>query len=806
MAASFGRTTLSQCLPGHGLCLVLLRLVLLEPHRAADAAVHFSNVFQNSMVLQRNQPLEVWGYGAVAGETLLVTLDQTSGSAVSWTEATATAEGEWRATLSAPPAEITGVPLTLNLTRRGASSPAQSLADVVLGDVYLFSGQSNVDLPVSYVHQFNRSAEEAEERFAEELGRSGRMRIMIVPARCGLMPHDDIVAKELAEVHECIPCPPPFEPVPQMNDCSLMGGHRYGYTYCNCDSLRWSRPTAASVRGFSALAWFTGRALLDIPSLKGVPVGLVRSSWGATNIAVWSGPDALVKCPQPGEPPSSFAPYVRSALYAKMIHPLGGLQFSAIIWMHGARNVGGSSPYMGGDYYSCALRAMIADWREKLRLFAVPFLVVESPIYCNELDYKTWHTWCDDKTSKLTSPDYHLPEIRMAQTEAEALPNVYVVSVIDQGSLKQAMGGAIHSERKPELGRRVVLALRSAVYKDQDSVWSGPTAAMAWQTPYNQVVLCFDTRGGGELILNTSARCPPVVLPVYCTGSTFEVRMNGTWINPTTVSLCNNRVVLGVPGRVQRVRYAWADWPVNSLTSASGIPARIFNMNVRANDAGVQCPKVPRAAGNRDTCTTTTVLTTTAVATVAGVATMAPLAALDATTTTTTTFLVAAHASSMRIVALIASLVVSLPLLALTAYASLKTTHPYSCIFPWGDKPKQAKKTTLELEPSSKEGSAASTGEYLAADLLPPTESSISEPPSDLPSTFSQSHTRRSEVARLMSLAAAPVQRLRKGRQPSDVGSEEAPLMEGTQWNQPSPYRGAKPRVVTAPIPEPTRS
>lgn len=581
--------------------LLLLGLGALElPRCCAAKDPRFSNVFQSSMVLQRNKPIEVWGYDASYGETLDVMLDFQQGGEVSWTEAIAGKDGTWRATLSAPPPDVVGKQLLLALSRRGAEEPSQVLDDVVLGDVYLFSGQSNVDLPVSYVHQFSPEDEKVEESFADQVGQSGSLRLMIVPARCGLMYQDSNLATELEMVEECVSCPSPFSrrkaSLDSLNSCNLLGGHSGNFTYCNCDSLRWTRPTGAKVRGFSAVAWFMGKALLATQAATGVPIGLVRSSWGATNIAVWSGVDALSKCPQEGQVPTSFAPYVKSALWAHMIHPLRGLQLSAVVWVHGARNIGGITPYMGGTYYSCALRAMISDWREKLDQADLPFLVVESPVYCNELDYRTWHTWCDDRDSQLKFPDEHLPEMRMAQNEAETLSDVYLVSVMDQGSLEKVMGGAIHSERKPELGHRLALAARAAVYRDTTAVWSGPKATFAWQSDPNEISVCFDTRGGGKLMLNESAICPSVVNPVYCPGATFELLSKGAWSLPTSISITGSSVALKIGpevGPVERVRYAWADWPVCSIVSEAGMPARLFNLPVHSEEAGDEpfCPQ-----------------------------------------------------------------------------------------------------------------------------------------------------------------------------------------------------------------------
>jgi len=575
---------------------VLLFLQFVCP--TVKGAPRFSNVFSSQMVLQRGRPIQVWGFGGKPGEALEVTLNPGEAGSVTWADAVAGEDGAWRAELNKQPASLTGKPLNLTLAERGGKDTLVVLTDVVLGDVYLFSGQSNVDLPVSYVHQFSSAAEDTEEQLADKIGRSGLVRFMIVPARCGVNFNNGYVAAELAPVGECMTCPP-FGIDPHKkgltNNCNLLGGQVDNYSYCNCDSLRWSRATGDNLRGFSALAWFTGRAIVESDVAKGVPLGLVRSSWGATNIAVWSGPDALAKCEQEGDPPSSFAPYVRSALFSHMVMPLKGLGLSAVVWFHGARNIGGPTPYMGGKYYSCALQAMIQDWREKLVLPSLPFLVVESPVYCNELDYRTWHTWCNDKTSKLVEPDVHLPEMRLAQNDAEKLPGVYVVSTMDQGSLKKAMGGAIHSIGKRDLGIRLAKAANKAVYNNDAAVWSGPRPRAIWRVGKDRLGICFDTGNGQHLVLNKSASCPEVVLPVYCTRSTFEIKTNGTWGPPRSIHTCGGAVTLELVAEAAphatHVRYAWADWPVCSLYNTANLPARLFNMPVTdLSTAAAMCP------------------------------------------------------------------------------------------------------------------------------------------------------------------------------------------------------------------------
>src|SRR5580698_4701288 len=102
----------------------------------ADSAQHplLHEIFQDHAVLQRDQPIRVWGESA-AGDRISVSIE--GGKA----EARADAAGHWQAALPA------GGPYALGVhTQSGAS---QSISDVLIGDVFLCSGQSNMELPVA---------------------------------------------------------------------------------------------------------------------------------------------------------------------------------------------------------------------------------------------------------------------------------------------------------------------------------------------------------------------------------------------------------------------------------------------------------------------------------------------------------------------------------------------------------------------------------------------------------------------------------------------------------------------------------
>jgi sialate O-acetylesterase len=526
------------------------------------------------MVLQRNQPVAIWGFGAVQSSNLTVQLNTMSTKA--------TVDGDkWSASFPAQtesdPANGFSVKLLDNF-----NTTIQVLDDVCFGDVFLFTGQSNIDIPVAYAHQFSEKDEAAEEAYADQMGSGGLLRIMNVPNQVGGLDYNSShTSRELANVSECGPCSPPFS--------------TGKYQYCQCNSMKWTRPTNTSVRGFSATAWFTGKAIrAAVPSLKSVAVGLVRSSWGGTIIQAWSSKEAVAACPQNKQRHTKPS----SNLFNGMIAPFVGLHWSAVTWYQGESNTGADGPFVGPKYYSCALPALINDWRKKLALPGLPFFVVELSAYCNSDDQRTFKTWCDLKP-KLTEPDYHLPSMRMAQSAAATIPGVYLTAAMDLGSL-HPLQGSIHSARKVELGVRLALAAQVAVYGAHSTVWRGPRPVSASITTASSVVVQFEVdAGAGGIVVNTSAACPPQMAAfnssAYCTGGGFEVQIGGVWSLANSIAAgANNSVVVtfdagvgtngnGTIGTAQRMRYAYADWPVVSVRNKAGLlPARLFDIEVRA--------------------------------------------------------------------------------------------------------------------------------------------------------------------------------------------------------------------------------
>ena len=208
--------------------LMAVALVCTAPGAWAEARL--AGLFGDHMVLQRDAPIRVWGWAA-PGEAVRVEFRR------SGRETAAAADGRWSVLLPAAPA---GGPHELTVR---AGTNAVVLRDVLVGEVWVCSGQSNMEWPL-------QSARDAAQEIAA--ADDDGIRHLKVAHRASLHPLDDIE-------------PAVWEP---------------------------SRP--ASAGQFSAVAYFFARKLRRE---TGMPVGLINASWGGTPIETWLGPRAARRAP-----------------------------------------------------------------------------------------------------------------------------------------------------------------------------------------------------------------------------------------------------------------------------------------------------------------------------------------------------------------------------------------------------------------------------------------------------------------------------------------------------------------------------
>jgi sialate O-acetylesterase len=191
-------------------------------------AALFANVFQDHAVLQREQPISVWG-DAPPGDQISVSL----GSHV--TGARADATGRWRATL---PAMSAGGPYMLSA--RAHSGINQSISDVLIGDVWLCSGQSNMELPVS--RSFNA---------AREISGSSNDLIRLLTVQ---------------RASSALPLTHFSQPV------------------------AWQPAAPTAISDFSAACYYFAR---ELQKSVAVPMGLIHSSFGGSSIQPWISDEGL---------------------------------------------------------------------------------------------------------------------------------------------------------------------------------------------------------------------------------------------------------------------------------------------------------------------------------------------------------------------------------------------------------------------------------------------------------------------------------------------------------------------------------
>ena len=205
-----------------------LLLFILLTQLGLEAKLHLPTVFSDQMVLQRNQAVPVWGQAEPGARITVVFADQTKTTR-------ADAQGEWRVELEPMPASAEGRSMTVHSSL--ANEPLQ-FNDILLGEVWLCSGQSNMFWPM-------RRSKNGEQMIAQ--AEHPQIRLYQTPAKYSKTPQAQIDAT-------------------------------------------WTRCTPQSVADFSAVAYYFGRKLQQE---LGVPVGLLHSSWGGSRIEPWTPPSGF---------------------------------------------------------------------------------------------------------------------------------------------------------------------------------------------------------------------------------------------------------------------------------------------------------------------------------------------------------------------------------------------------------------------------------------------------------------------------------------------------------------------------------
>ena len=492
----------------------------------ASAEVRLPGFFGDHMVLQRQAPMPIWGWAA-PGEEVTVQLGDDAAQAV---KTVADAEGRWRVKL--PPREAGDAGLTLTVS---SAAGAKTLSDILIGEVWLCSGQSNMEMVV---------------------------------ASCLNAPEEIATAK--------------FPGIRQMKVAHLTSG-----VPLDDVPAAWQLCSPETVGGFTAAGYFMAR---ELHRELGVPIGLLNLSWGGTLIEPWTPIEGFAAVPAlaeiyqrvsrtlPGndlyraglrkhidatsqwldaaraalekrEPaplspefPAELKPLTEhtqpAAIYNAMMNPVVGYGMRGAIWYQGESNHG------EGIRYLDKTKALLAGWRKLWGIGDFPFYFVQIAPF----QYGNEAPWI-------------LPIFWEAQSACLEIANTGMVVTNDIGNIED-----IHPKNKQDVGLRLALLALKSQYGKKDLAASGPVFE-SMSIDGGTLRLTFTDTAGG-----LKSRDGKDLTHFEIIGEQAEFKPARAIVEgPDTI-------VLSAEGITQpaAMRFAWHKLAAPNLVNGAGLPACAF--------------------------------------------------------------------------------------------------------------------------------------------------------------------------------------------------------------------------------------
>jgi sialate O-acetylesterase len=518
-----------------GCSLLVMMLVLGGPLSIGLAQVRVSALFGDHMILQRDRPIVVWGWGTPSENVRVSLAEQT-------TETKVAQDGRWTCTFKPMAASANPTEMKIQATNEIL------LKDILVGDVWLCSGQSNMEWGLG-------GCDAPED---------------IQTANFPLIRHFGVEAN--------------FAASPQPN---VKG--------------RWNVCKPETVPGFTAVGFYFARRVQEE---TGIPIGLLRSSVGGTNIECWMSQETLMNTPalqpyakvmrdslaqyqndlrevipkvelwtkqsrdaistgdQVPMPPAipefpfgekMFRPRCVT-LHNGMIHPLKPFALKGGLWYQGENNAG--NPADGFQYIE-KKRAMINDWRQ---WFGDPDL----PFYFVQLA-----AWQKPTNEPGLADGWAF--FRDAQRQCLSLPHTGMVVAIDVGDADD-----IHPKNKYDVGERLARWALANEYSKPTEV-SGPLFR-SLKIDGNKAIIDFDHVGSG-LVAGSKTGRNPVEFSESIPLKRFAIAGQDRKWYWAEAKIEGNRVVCSHPSVPDPVaiRYAFSMNPQGAnLYNRDGLPASPF--------------------------------------------------------------------------------------------------------------------------------------------------------------------------------------------------------------------------------------
>ena len=383
---------------------VLLTLAVVAGTLAPGRAeVRLPKIIGDGMVLQRDRSVPIWGRAA-AGESVTVRF------AGQEQRTAAGADGRWQVALA--PLAVSATPREMTVT----GSNTVTVKNVLVGEVWLCSGQSNMEYAVGIPSAGAPAATRSDPALATEVGGPAFPDIRLFRVEKRLQPPDVV-------------------------------------------SNGWSEAGGEARLHFSAAGYFFGR---DLQEALHVPIGLIQSAWGGSRIEPWTPAAAYAGLPafaaETSAQPLRIDGMEPGKYYDAMVAPLAPFALRGVLWYQGESNLIASND---GLRYADKMEALIDGWREAWHDPALPFYYVQIAPFL----------YSQRRQDPVPHSAEELPRLWEAQARALRIPHTGLVPTTD---LVDDLAN-IHPDHKRVVGGRLAALALADTYGRGGLTHAGPT-------------------------------------------------------------------------------------------------------------------------------------------------------------------------------------------------------------------------------------------------------------------------------------------------------------------------------------------
>lgn len=490
----------------------------------------FSNVLGSNMVLQRDKPLHLWGKAA-PGETVTVTFNAATALA------TADASGKW--SLYLPPMPANASPQSVSL--QGLSNTV-TLSNVLIGDVWFCSGQSNMEFPLNAPNFW--------------FGSSAALPNGVSDAANANLP-------ELRVLH--IPAAPLNVSVTALDNLAT--------------SPVWAAAVAASntnLRNYSALGFYICR---ELNTALGVPIGMIGAAYGGSPAEAFVSMEAILAEPAlaavipVGTPVTGTRHHWPTGLFNGEINPFTPMTIKGFLWDQGESNtnvgVWGGPGLLPSSSYATLFTVLIKDWRARFGE-ELPFVYVQlqnlsflasNPPPVNQAS-------ADNCNAQQTSSN-GWGDVRWGQAEALDLTMTGMSVNIDlnanamyySSTMNQLLAHIYHPPNREDFAARMLPWIKSKVYGLPAGAYT--PRYLSWLIVGPAIQLNFDA------LLGTKDGLSP---RGFMLGDSM-----GTWVWADAAVLAGNTITVSAASMPNplKVKYGWGNNPSDPICA----PSQIANLS-----------------------------------------------------------------------------------------------------------------------------------------------------------------------------------------------------------------------------------